>query len=120
MAIQGTDIKINFSLKQDDGSALDLSGYPGITVHIYDKAMRNPLLKFSRVSATGYIVLSIVNAAAGTLEIILPKAQTATFPEGEIMAEVRLKKADGTYSAITDVELFTMEKSITPQETIPV
>lgn len=123
---KGADITVEFILSSEDtGTPLNLALYPGITVHIYQKGAKKILRKYSRVTTTGYTTLTVTDAAAGKIEIYIPRSITKDALTDRLLAEIKVRKADAGaesnefHSIATDILIDLLLDSITPTESIP-
>jgi hypothetical protein len=123
--VKGSDIYALFVLVDKAGIVLDLSLYPGITVHIYQKKdTKNILIKYSRVTSSGFSPITITGNP-GEIKILIPRAITKTMTSDDMLAMIKVRSVDSNGSAsqfhtiASGIVIDQMEENVAPTDIIP-
>jgi hypothetical protein len=106
MIAQGSDVKINVSVKQTYKTAagrkittpVDLSSFQGYLVFLYSKATNAIIQKYSLNTVTGYEPINVISAANGQFQLFLDKSVTTTAPIGQMYGELKTSLLDTDFS----------------------
>jgi len=88
---QGTDFVTSVTLTDDDGVALELTGYTGVAQ-----------IRKYYTSATFNTFVVSVTAATGVVQLQLPAATSNVMDHGRYVYDVELTASDGTVSRIME------------------
>ena len=88
-----TDMYVRFTVRDTAGAVIDLTGAVGIVIGIY-QSVGSIIKKYSKVVATGYDTIEIIDAVNGLVEIYIPRSVTRSLISGDLMAELKINEED--------------------------
>lgn len=96
------DFSKTYSLKNDDGSAKDLTNHTFTANIAKHTSAINAVTSTSTTEVNKYTALttSIVNATGGTLSISLTETQTKSLDEGKYVYSIVMNDGSGNYSEV--------------------
>lgn len=100
---QGTTFESNLDLVNDDGSVINVTNY------VFSGQIRK---SYYSTSTTANLVLNIVDAANGNVNIYLSAATTANIKAGRYVYDVKMKDTTNTVTRIVEGII-----TVTPQVT---
>lgn len=121
---QGEDKTVNLTLKDAEGTPINLSsGYDNIVVFI-SNADGSVLEKYSRETTAGWQEINTDDQALGLLSFHISSATTKLASCGKKYIEVLVQKNDldmddDKYDSILKSYLFTIAESVTATQTLP-
>jgi len=97
-----TDFSKTYSLKNDDGSAKDLTNHTFSANIAKHPSAINALTSTSTTEVNKYTALTtaLVNATAGTFSISLTETQTKALDEGKYVYSIVMNDGSGNYSEV--------------------
>ena len=106
MIAQGSDVKINISVKQTYTNSVarkvttpvDLTSFQGYLIFLYSKDTNNVIERYSKNTVTGYEPITVISATSGQIQINLDKDITTTTPTGWVYGELKTSISDADFS----------------------
>lgn len=115
---RGEDKTIDFTLKNADGSAVDLDDLLGLVVIIY-QFDKKTLAKYSKNALSGYDTIDITDAAAGKFSVKLQAKHTRAANLTEVFVEIKTQATQSGFdenkieSVVSDQSIAIIKDSIT-------
>lgn len=105
---QGADMTIEFTVRDQEGSTVNLSSYQGMAVILLD-ADKKVVAKFAVPSRTGFEDLALTTPEEGKCSIYLRREITKDLKPGIVTAEI---KAQSLNEEFDDNRFFTVKSGI--------
>lgn len=78
---------------------VDLTAFNGYIIYLYSEETNVLIEKYSKVAATGYVLIDVINASLGKVALFLDKIKTTAAPLGKVYGELKTSKVDADFSA---------------------
>lgn len=96
--LQGNDAPLNIELKDAAGNPINPNNLSGLLVILYYKVSGQVLARFSKKTLAGFEPITVVNAAAGQIQLKVQREKTQDAQLGDVMIEIKMKAASNEWS----------------------